>query len=346
MPRDDIGMDEAAARLVDAVQALSRSRDLRTIQAIVRTAARELTGADGATFVLRDEGCCYYADEDAIAPLWKGQRFPLSACISGWAMLNRQHTVIPDIYADDRIPHDAYRPTFVKSLVMVPIRDTEPIGAIGNYWADAHAATPQEVALLQALANSTAIAMENVAVLDQLEARVADRTAELVAANAALEELSTVDELTGLLNRRGFMLLARQQLEAIRRSYDLGALVFVDVDGLKQLNDTKGHEAGDALLQMVASALRYACRGADVLARLGGDEFVILAAPPADLEPLRRRLRAAVESSGRDALGRRPSASMGFALVHPGDHRPLEGLLAEADAAMYAEKQARVGVAS
>src|SRR5262249_56843927 len=54
----------------------------------------------------------------AIAPLWKGQRFPMSACISGWSMLNRCPAVISDIYADSRIPHDAYRPTFVKSLVM------------------------------------------------------------------------------------------------------------------------------------------------------------------------------------------------------------------------------------
>ena len=127
--------------LVDVVQRLAMARDLPAIQAIVRTAARRLTGADGATFVLRDGERCHYADEDAIAPLWKGQRFPLSACISGWAMLNRQPAVIEDIYADDRIPHDAYRPTFVKSLAMVPIRTLDPVGAIGNYWAEKHRPT-------------------------------------------------------------------------------------------------------------------------------------------------------------------------------------------------------------
>lgn len=150
-------------RLLQAVQELSLARTLAEIQAIVRTAARELTGCDGATFVLRDNGKCYYADEDAIAPLWKGSRFPMEICISGWAMLNRAPAVIPDIY-DDPGPHAAYRPTFVKSLVMVPIRTLDPVGAIGNYWADEHEPTAREVSLLQALADSTSIAMENVAV--------------------------------------------------------------------------------------------------------------------------------------------------------------------------------------
>src|SRR5262245_7519347 len=145
--------------LVEVVQRLSLARDVATVQDIVRSAARRLTGADGATFVLLDGDRCYYADEDAIAPLWKGQRFPMSACISGWAMLHRQPAVIEDIYADDRIPHDAYRPTFVKSLVMVPIRTLDPIGAIGTYWATRHKPTAEEVGLLQALADSASIAM-------------------------------------------------------------------------------------------------------------------------------------------------------------------------------------------
>ena len=92
--------NRAMKRLVDAVQRLSLARTLDDIMAVVRHAARELTGADGATFVLRDGDKCFYADEEAIAPLWKGQRFPMSTCVSGWTMLNRQVAVIEDIYAD------------------------------------------------------------------------------------------------------------------------------------------------------------------------------------------------------------------------------------------------------
>jgi signal transduction histidine kinase len=176
--------------LVTVVQRLSLARNFETVMAIVRRAARELTGADGATFVLRDGNLCYYADEDAITPLWKGQRFPMNTCISGWAMLNRQPAVIEDIFADDRIPHDAYRPTFVKSLVMVPIRRVEPIGAIGTYWATRHRATAEEVSLLQALADSASISMEAVDVFANLEKRVAERTEELKRRSTELEVLN------------------------------------------------------------------------------------------------------------------------------------------------------------
>jgi len=176
--------------LIQVVQELSLARDLETVMSIVRTAARKLTGADGATFVLRDHDKCYYADEDAISPLWKGCRFPLQSCISGWAMLNRQPVAIEDIYADDRIPHDAYRPTFVKSLAMVPIRTIDPIGAIGNYWAKHHSPTAEEIGLLQSLADITAVTIENVRIYAELEQRVKDRTADLEAANKSLEAFS------------------------------------------------------------------------------------------------------------------------------------------------------------
>lgn len=177
-------------RLVSAVQDLSLARDFETIQEIVRHAARELTGADGATFVLRDGDLCYYADEDAIGPLWKGKRFPMTACISGWSMMNKKPAIIEDIYTDTRIPVEAYRPTFVQSLAMVPIRSTAPIGAIGNYWAKRHIATTQEIKLLQALADSTSVAIDSVLLYNQLEQRVYERTASLESINRELEAFS------------------------------------------------------------------------------------------------------------------------------------------------------------
>lgn len=153
--------------------------------AIVRSAARQLLGADGATFVLleRDEtgDYCYYADEDAISPLWKGSRFPMDSCISGWAMTHRRAAVIEDIYKDPRIPIDAYSKTFVKSLAMVPIRQEKPLGAIGAYWQEQRLPTFDQVELLSALADITASAIELIGFHTELEKRVRLRTAEVIA---------------------------------------------------------------------------------------------------------------------------------------------------------------------
>jgi PAS domain S-box-containing protein len=156
-------------RLAQVVQDLSQARSLEAIVDVVRRASRLLASADGATFVLRDADLCHYVDEDAVAPLWKGKRFPIQHCISGWAMLNRTPAVVEDIYSDERVPHDAYRSTFVKSLVLVPIRKQSPIGAIGTYWATRYRATAEDVRILQALADSTSVAIENVKVLRELE---------------------------------------------------------------------------------------------------------------------------------------------------------------------------------
>ncbi|MEO8481213.1 MAG: HD domain-containing phosphohydrolase [Acidobacteriota bacterium] len=160
---------EQVGELVSAIQRLSLARTLEDVQATVRVAARRLTGADGATFVLRENTQCFYADEDAISPLWKGQRFPLHHCVSGWVMTHREPVVIEDIFADPRVPADAYRPTFVKSLAMVPIRTVDPVGAIGTYWATQRRPIQHEIDLLQALADSTAVALENIRAYQELE---------------------------------------------------------------------------------------------------------------------------------------------------------------------------------
>lgn len=202
------------AHLVSVVRALSLARSVEDVQVIVRRAARELTGADGATFVLRDGDQCYYADEDAIAPLWKGSRFPMSACISGWVMIHREAALIRDIYADERIPADAYRPTFVKSLAMVPIRSEMPIGAIGNYWATERMPTAEELELLQALADSTSVALENVGLYRELEAKIRDRSEALAEARQELVERKRAQVE---LARTESQLRHAQKMEAVGR---------------------------------------------------------------------------------------------------------------------------------
>jgi two-component system CheB/CheR fusion protein len=159
-----------AARLLRVVHELSFARDLETIASTAGSAARDLTGADGVTFVLREGDRCFYAEENAVAPLWKGLRFPFDACISGWVMTHNVPVVIPDIYADPRIRADLYRPTFVRSLAMVPVRTHEAIAAIGAYWAGTHSATDHEVGALSLLADTAALALTNVQLYTELSA--------------------------------------------------------------------------------------------------------------------------------------------------------------------------------
>jgi GAF domain-containing protein len=128
---------------------IAPSRD--AVIEVVRSTARSVLDADGVTFILRDGNLCHYVEEDAIGPLWKGQRFPMSACISGWSMLHAETAVIEDIYQDDRIPIDAYRPTFVKSLIMTPVGDAPPVAAIGAYWRDRRRFTDREIMAIKTL---------------------------------------------------------------------------------------------------------------------------------------------------------------------------------------------------
>jgi two-component system CheB/CheR fusion protein len=179
---------EPVEPLVLALRAVAAARDLASVMAAVRHHARRLVSADGATFVLREGTMVHYADEDAIEPLWKGRRFPAQACISGIAMLHRESIVIEDIRADRRVPQDAYRNTFVKSMVMVPIGRGAPLGAIGAYWARRHRASDREVATLEAVAEAAAAAVANADLLARLERAVALRDGFLA---LAAHELNT-----------------------------------------------------------------------------------------------------------------------------------------------------------
>lgn len=154
--------------LVGALERLAQADSSERVVETIRQLSRRLVGSDGIAIVLRDGDNCHYVEEDAVGPLWKGGKFPMTSCISGWAMMNRQHAVIPDIYKDERIPHDLYRGTFVRSLVMVPIREHDPVGAIGAYWAQPYEPTIDEVETLISLARASAGAMERLHLIKAL----------------------------------------------------------------------------------------------------------------------------------------------------------------------------------
>ncbi|MDR3528318.1 MAG: ATP-binding protein [Rhizomicrobium sp.] len=154
--------------LVSAVEQLAAAHALSDIIDIVRRTARAISSADGVTFVLRDGERCHYVDEDAIAPLWKGRRFPMKACIAGWCMMHDKTAVVTDVFNDERVPSEAYRPTFIKSMVLVPLRTHEPVGAIGFYWGRNRSFAVEDLALIEALGRSASAAFAAVKAQDAL----------------------------------------------------------------------------------------------------------------------------------------------------------------------------------
>jgi len=174
--------------LTDAVARISRARSLDDVISTVRSTARSLIGCEGIAIIRLEGERCHYVEEDAIGPLWKGHTFPASACISGWAMLNRQTVVVADVSKDERIPYELYASTFVKAVAMAPIKVDDPVGAIGAYWSQTYEPSKWEIEVLEALASAAATAADTMQLIAELK-----RTSDF-ALNARPTEVSGIYE--------------------------------------------------------------------------------------------------------------------------------------------------------
>ena len=161
-------------------------------------------------------------------------------------------------------------------------------------------------------------------------------------AEAALQSLSLIDELTGLYNRRGFLAVTEQHLITIRRNEKIPVLLYADLDGLKEINDSLGHYEGDRALVTAAEIFKETFRSSDILARLGGDEFVVLAAidPEEEAESLTLRLQEKFSASNK-RRNRLYDLAISVGLAHFDDEEShsIEELMASADQAMYEDKR-------
>jgi diguanylate cyclase (GGDEF)-like protein len=180
----------------------------------------------------------------------------------------------------------------------------------------------------------------------RLAAEVDRLKRELVAARAqvtALAARADIDPLTDIVNRRGFERELKRSLAYVKRYGTSAALIYLDLDGFKRVNDRHGHAAGDVVLKAVAMVLARHVRASDLVARLGGDEFVALLwnCSEAEAESKARALEAAIARMTATHAGARLSvgASAGATALLPLD-QPAE-LLERADRAMYARKAAR-----
>jgi diguanylate cyclase (GGDEF)-like protein len=170
--------------------------------------------------------------------------------------------------------------------------------------------------------------------------------AELRAERAKLKELEAsaeTDALTGVFNRRGFDRELKRSLAYVKRYWTRAALMYVDLDGFKPVNDQHGHAAGDAILKAVAATLTGSLRASDTVARLGGDEFGLILWNLAEVDAAAKARALEIAVTGTTVEWQSATlsvgASIGFAMLSASDE--LGDVLAKADQAMYARKAAR-----
>ncbi len=254
----------------------------------------------------------------------EGLAIPLGRGVTGRAAASGDTLIVNDLLRETE-----YIPGVegARSEIAVPlIVEGRVIGVLNSESQEPAAYSPDQVRTLSIIAQQAAVVL---------------RTAQL---HEETWRLSITDPLTGVFNRREFVRRLEEQLRRAKRYGETMAVVFLDLDNFKSLNDRFGHDAGDLALQRVAEALRASLRDSDTVARIGGEEFAALL-HRADAELAERaseRLRGAVQAA-RLALGPggsyRVTVSGGIA-VYPDDGLDSKTLLRRADAALYAAKAA------
>ncbi|MEG4249546.1 diguanylate cyclase [Microcoleus sp. Pol10D4] len=200
----------------------------------------------------------------------------------------------------------------------------------------------QEQEVLMRVKNQLLIQQQRQQLLEQNQ-RLEHEIQERLRAEAEVRKLSVTDELTGLYNRRGFFLLADQQLKIARRTQTSYFILFADLDGLKKINDTLGHEMGDRVIVDAAQILKQTFREADIVARLGGDEFALFIPNFSGDSSINfhARLQENIDRFNQQSERAYISISLGVEFGDLNNEILLEQLLAKADKLMYDHKRTK-----
>ena len=240
----------------------------------------------------------------------------------GGILFNPSETILPIDFEDMR-----RRDYFVFPVALGKVNYGYAVSEISNEKYTIH-----EI-YMKILMNSLVHALEY--------SKIENQNEKLEETNLDLSFKSTTDELTGLYNRRGFMNFAQKSLDLAAVTKKTGAIFFFDMDGLKDINDTWGHKAGDLAIQSTGEVLKEAFHKSDLIGHLSGDEFVVLAMGFAkeNLEKFRERIDILFRQKRYEKnLPFAISASLGVA-EYDAEHTDLQKLLMEADQEMYKEKK-------
>lgn len=305
--------------------------DLGGVMDMVAEQLLGLTAAGGAIVELAEDDEMVYRAASGMARDQLGLRLKRAASLSGLCIETGGILVCEDSETDPRVDKLACRRVGLRSMVVTPLmHEGAAVGVVKIASPEPNFFTDRHVAILKAMSDLIASAMFHAAKFEIKE----------------LYRQATRDMLTGLANRALFYDLLRQRMAQARRGSAAMAVLNLDMDGLKDINDRHGHRAGDAAIREMAKRIEGCVRESDLAARLGGDEFGVILADVGGREDAAKAAKRCSQAIERpfhfERIPLPLGASIGLA-VFPDDAHDLDTLLDRADQAMYEVKRARKG---
>jgi len=359
MPRSSAASAVALRRLLVLARDFLQALDLRSVLDLAGKATPELLRADGALLHVVIGEMEYLTEFNSRGGKQTACEDSALLPHSRQAMTDQKLLFITNVVADFKCIDDGSSTIDVATVLAFPFPIIKPIGVLTVFWYGSKRLNrlAKEISTLRHLGELTGAALGNVGFRKSLQGQVVARSEEMVeAARQHADELlrrdgveeeilriSVTDMMTGLLNRRGFFQRAEQGFELARRQGLPSTIIFVDIDGLKTVNDGFGHDAGDRLIVGTAQILQQSFRYSDVVARLGGDEFAAFALDSGQPHAILARIQQSIDSFCRLAplSPYRISFCTGIVQCDPFSDLTLADYLSLADRRMYDQKKER-----